>query len=86
MRTQNRRLSRIRKTQFRVPRCVFAFCRVSGENMGNPSFSQRKDFLQEKIFVEEEAQWSDVAVLRSETAESGICGDEETCIRFACGK
>ena len=48
--------------------------------------NQRKDFTKEKIFVEEEAQWSDIAVLLSKTAKSRICADEETRYRFACGK
>ena len=48
--------------------------------------SQRKYFTKEKIFVEEETLWSDIAVLQSETAESEICADEETRHRFACGK
>ena len=79
--------SRIRKTQNLLHPCVFAFRRKSGRKIwGTHHLSQRKYFTKEKIFVEEETLWSDIAVLQSETAESEICADEETRHQFACGK
>ena len=82
-----KRRSRIRKTQNLLHPCVFAFRRKSGRKIWETHhLSQRKYFTKEKIFVEEETLWSDIAVLQSETAESEIYADEETRHRFTCGK